>query len=186
MTYFSNLPLVGYNNNISRNLLLKSAIVKNIFNRINVFYNYIVPEGYRPDMVAYEEYGSSDYDWIVYLSNNIVDPYHDWPIDYKNFKGYLESKYGTDVYTLQSQILHYKYTGITNEDPDQVALITWTMTPETHALIAATEPESLSGWSPVYVYDYEDEINDAKRSIKLISKSYLSQIERELSVVFKT
>lgn len=185
MAYFRELPLVDYNNQLSRNVILKAAILKSILDKIDVFYNYIIPEGYRPDMVAHEEYGNSEYDWVVYLSNNITDPYYEWPMDYKNFAGYLESKYGTDVYTLQSQILHYKYTGLTNEDPNQVALIDWTMTPETHSVLAAESGENVSGWTPVFVYDYEDNLNDQRRNIKLISKYYLPQIQKELSKVFK-
>lgn len=166
-------------------MLLKSAILKNLLDQISVYYNYLVPEGYRPDMVANEEYGDSNYDWVVYMSNDIVDPYYDWPLDPASFNQYLEAKYSTDIYTLQSQIKHYKYTGYSNEDPNQVALIDWTMTPETHSILASANAESVSGWSPVYTYDYEDELNDKKRSIKLISKVYLSQIDRELQTIFK-
>lgn len=186
MSYFKELPLVNYDNRQSRNLILKSAILKDVMNKVSVFYNYIIKEGYRPDMVANEEYGSPEYDWIVYLSNDLVDPYYDWPMDNRTFASYLEAKYNTDVYTLQSQILHYKYTGLTNESEEDIAMITWKMSPETHTILAAEDPLNVSGWSPVYVYDYEDDLNNSRRSIKLISKSYLSQIEKELSVVFKT
>ena len=185
MAYFKEFPLTNYGNNLSRNIILKSAIVKDVMNKVSVFYNYVIQEGYRPDMVAYEEYGNSEYDWVVYLSNNIVDPYYDWPIDSNNFRGYLEAKYNTDIYTLQSQILHYKYTGLNSESDEEIAMTNWTMTPETHALLAAEDPTSVSGWTPVYVYDYEDDINNSKRSIKLISRFYISQIERELSEIFK-
>lgn len=137
-------------------------------------------------MVAYEEYGSPEYDWVVYLSNNITDPYYEWPIDGRNFRGYLEAKYNTDIYTLQGQILHYKYTGLTNESEEQIAMKTWTMTPETHAILSTVDPTEVAGWSPVYVYNYEEELNDSRRSINLISRSYLPQIERELTEIFKT
>lgn len=185
MAYFREFPLVDYGNHQSRNIILKSAILKSVLDKASVFYNYIIKEGYRPDMVAFEEYGDPEYDWIVMLSNSLMDPYYEWPMDNKTFRGYIEAKYNSDVYTLQSQILHYKYTGLTNETPEQIAMISWTMTPETHAILAVQEPTSVSGWSPVYVYDYEDDLNDSRRSIKLISKTYLSQIEKELSTVFK-
>lgn len=185
MAYFKEFPLTKYNNNLSRSIILKSAIVKSVLEKTSVFYNYIIEEGYRPDMVAYEEYGSPEYDWVVYLSNDITDPYYDWPIDGKNFKAYLEAKYNTDIYTLQSQILHYKYTGLTNETEQDIASITWTMSPKTHSVLSVTDPEKVSGWTPVYVYDYEDDLNDSRRSIKLISRTYIPQIERELAEIFK-
>lgn len=185
MAYFKEIPLVEYNTRLSRNIILKSAILKDVLNKVSVFYNYIVQEGYRPDMVANEEYGSPEYDWLVYLSNDLIDPYYDWPMDNRTLAGYLEAKYGTDIYTLQSQILHYKYTGLTNESEEEIAMISWTMSPKTHEVLTDEDPVSLSGWSPVYVYDYENDMNDSRRSIKLISKSYLSQIEKELATVFK-
>lgn len=185
MTYFKELPLIDYNKTLSKNIILKSAILKDVIQKASVFYSYVIQEGYRPDMVANEEYGNPQYDWIVYLSNNIIDPYYNWPMDYKMFAGYLEAKYGTDVYTLQSQILHYKYTGTTDQSPEEIAMISWTMTPETHAILAADDPTSVTGWSPVYVYDYEDDQNDSRRSIQLISKVYIPQIENELTKIFK-
>lgn len=185
MSYFKEFPLTNYNNLLSRNIILKSAIVKEVLNKASAFYNYIIQEGYRPDMVANEEYGNPEYDWVVYLSNDIVDPYYNWPIDGKDFKGYLEAKYNTDIYTLQSQVLHYKYTGLTNETAEEIAMVNWTMSPETYTILGDVDPVSVSGWSPVYVYDYEDDLNDSKRSIKLISRAYITQIERELSVIFK-
>lgn len=35
-------------------------------------------------------------------------------------------------------------------------------------------------WVPYRVYEYEQAINDNKRNIQLIDRSYLSQIEKEL------
>lgn len=185
MKYFKEYPLINYDNSASKNIILKVAILKNVFDKINSYYPYIIPEGYRPDMVANEVYGSPYYDWIVYLCNDIVDPYYGWPMEYSNFSGYLQAKYNTDIYTLQSQIHHYKYVGLTNESPEQVAMINWTMTPETYAIAGAANAESVSGWGPVYTYDYEDQLNDDKRSIKLISDVYLPQINKEFTEIFK-
>ena len=185
MKYFRQYPLINYNNQISKDILLKAAVVKNVFDKIDAYYTYIIPENYRADMVANEVYGNPYYDWIVYLCNDIIDPYYGWPLEYDKFKSYLEAKYNTDVYTLQSQIHHYKYVGITDEDPKQIALKTWTMTPETHAIAAAANAESVTGWAPVYTYHYEDELNDSKRSIRLISDVYLPQINKEFAEIFK-
>jgi hypothetical protein len=35
-------------------------------------------------------------------------------------------------------------------------------------------------WKPYRVYEYEQALNDNKRNIQLIDRSYLSQIEKEL------
>ena len=41
--------------------------------------------------------------------------------------------------------------------------------------------DELIYWEPVSAYTYETEVNESKRSIKLIDKAYVDQIERELS-----
>jgi len=35
-------------------------------------------------------------------------------------------------------------------------------------------------WIPYRIYDYENAINENKRNILIVDKSYLSQVEREL------
>jgi hypothetical protein len=58
-----------------------------------VFLPYTIEEGLRPEDVAYYYYGSVEYTWLVYLANNIVDPYHEWPLSQEKFDAYLINKY---------------------------------------------------------------------------------------------
>lgn len=47
------------------------------------------------------------------------------------------------------------------------------------------DPYSLDGWTPVYAYDYELELNDKKRSIKLLDTSYIPEVENQLKYIFR-
>jgi hypothetical protein len=181
MSYFSNFPKIDYFNSKSRNIILRAALISDVFNKSNVFYKYIVPEGYRPDHVAQEVYGNPNLDWVIFFSNNIIDPYYDWPLDQYNFKSYLEKKYSKTMYELQNTEKHYKYTGIGGETEQDIARKSWIMTVDTYNALSA---EERSGWSLVSVYDYETELNDSKRSLNLLSYSYLPQIINELSKTF--
>ena len=91
----------------------------------------------------------------------------------------MVKKYNKSLYELQSQISHYKYTGLTNEAQEDIDRKSWFMSTTTHSLIDDT-----AGWSPVYLYDYETELNDAKRSIKLLNRIYVPQLTRELKKIF--
>ena len=102
MAYFSNFPKIDYSNSTSRNIILKAALVRSVIENNSVFYNYIIKEGQRADMVADEVYGNPTLDWVVYLSNDIVDPFYDWPLDSGNFKRYLEKKYSKTIFELQN------------------------------------------------------------------------------------
>jgi len=179
MAYFKNFPKISYNGITARNLLLKSAIVAEVFAKKNAFYPYIVQDAYRPDMVAGEVYGSPFYDWVVYFSNSIVDPYYDWPLSSNDLDLFMQKKYGKTKYELMNTISYYEYTGITSDSIEDVARKSWKMSPDTHAMI-----DNTAGWSAVTIYDEEVRVNDSKRSIQLLSPIYLGQIETELGSIF--
>ena len=181
MTYFTNFPKINYFDRETRSIINKAAIIADVFSKSDGFYPYIIKDYERPDIIAFQEYNDENLDWVVYFSNSIVDPYYDWPLFPESFKLYLEKKYGKSVYELQSEISHYKYTGITNDTAEDIKRKSWLMSTTTHALIGDT-----SGWTPVFVYDYEDELNEAKRSIKLLNKSFIPQIKKELRDIFTT
>jgi hypothetical protein len=181
MAYFSNFPSIVYNGVTCRNIILKSAILSEVFNKKSVFYRYIIKEGMRPDMVAHDVYGDPTYDWVVYFSNYVVDPYYDWPLDTNDFNGFIEKKYGQTIYQLQNTTSHYRYTGQANDTQADKDRKNWKMSANTYSNLSADE---IAGWTPISVYDYENELNDAKRSIQLLSVNYLSQIENELAEIF--
>ena len=179
MAFFYNFQTINYFNKDARNIIAKAAILPSILSKLDGFYPYVIKDYERPDMIAFNEYGDEELDWIIYFSNNIVDPFYDWPLSPENFNSYMVKKYNKSLYELQSQISHYKYLGITNESQEDIDRKSWIMSTETHALTDDT-----AGWYPVYVYDYETELNDAKRSIKLLNKIYIPQLKRELKKIF--
>lgn len=181
MAYFKNFPKINYLNEESRNIILKAALVSKVFENADAFFPYVIKDYERPDIIAFTEYGDELLDWVVYFSNDIVDPYYSWPLFPEQWKGYMEKKYNKSLYELQGDIRHYKYVGITGESSEDIARKSWLMTPTTHARIGDT-----TGWAPVSVYDYEQELNDAKRSIKLLNKYFIPQLEKELKTIFNT
>ena len=57
---------------------------------------FTIKEGERAEDIADYYYGSVDYTWLVYLSNNILDPYHEWPMAEAEFNQYLIEKYSEE------------------------------------------------------------------------------------------
>jgi hypothetical protein len=184
MAYFYNFPKINYFDVEVRNIILQAALIKKVFNNADAFYPYIIKDFERPDLIAYDVYGDETLDWLIYFSNDIIDPYYDWPLFGDQFNDYIEKKYGVTAYETMNDIVHYKYTGITNDSAEDIARKSWTMSKETHDIMVLYG-ENTSGWTPVYVYDYEMELNEAKRTIKILNKSYLSQIEKEIKDIFK-
>jgi len=79
-------------------------------------------------------------------------------------------------------IKHYEYTGIGGETQDQISRKNWPMPIETFQNLSAEEK---SGWSAVYIYDYEKRKNEEKRNIRLLDKYYLPQAIEEFESIVK-
>lgn len=180
MDLFKSIPKVTYNGVSATNLLAKIGVVKKYLSRYDLYYPYSVRDGERPDTIAYDYYGNSEYAWLVLIVNEIYDPYYGWPLTDRQFHDYLRAKYGA-VYELKSQIKHYGYTGIDGNTQEEIRRLDFPMSITTWNSLDA---EAKSGWTPVYVYDWEAQRNEDKRSIRLLSNSYLKQVDRELIALF--
>jgi hypothetical protein len=168
--FFENFPVVSYGGVSLRNLMLKTDIIKSVLDTVQVFHPFVIRDGERADTVAYDYYGNSELYWLVYMANDIVDPYYDWPLTQAEFKDFIVKKYGS-AEAAQGTLLYWS-----NPDFD------YYMTDETRNLL---DVEFLSGWNtPVYAYDYEDGLNEAKRNIRLIDSSYAPQVVAEIGRIY--
>jgi hypothetical protein len=91
--YFENFPVINYQGRNVRDITRRNKFLKSVTTNPLLFLPYTVKEGERAEDIAYNYYGSTDYTWLVYLSNNIVDPYHQWPLSEEDFHKYLIQKY---------------------------------------------------------------------------------------------
>lgn len=92
-SYFKNFPLIEYKGRKVRDITRRSGFSKSLANNPYLYMPYTVTEGERPEDIADFYYGSVDYIWLVYLSNNILDPYLDWTLSAEDFNNYLIEKY---------------------------------------------------------------------------------------------
>lgn len=93
MKYFENFPIIEYEGRRVRDISRRSSFVRALSNNPYIYYPYTVSEGERAEEVAHFYYGSVDYVWLVYMANNIIDPYHEWPMDPQTFNDYIVEKY---------------------------------------------------------------------------------------------
>lgn len=200
--YFENFPTALYDQSgikpqrpiVVTNIIARSRLLSDL--NSSVYYTYQVQDGETPEIIADKYYGSSGRHWIVMYANNIVDAQYDWPLNYDAFNKYIENKYGSDA-TAKTQIHHYEktiqktdsFTGKITTETYEIDATAYAALPDT-----STENINLSDGSTVniittrsivYAYDYEETQNDKKRNIKIIDKLYVSQLEAELSNIFK-
>jgi hypothetical protein len=93
--YFKNFANITYGNKKAKNIMARPKIVDDVLSNTEAFYDYIIPEGFRAEQVADLYYDNPEYVWLIYLCNNIVDPYYDWPLTQTEFDQYLTDKYGS-------------------------------------------------------------------------------------------
>jgi hypothetical protein len=179
MSSFNYFPKITYNNLKSINIMSKVGLIRDYNTRYEKFYSYLVKEGERPDIIAYREYGDSSLDWIIYLSNEIIDPYSGWVMNNDDFINYLEDKYNVraeklNTVLISSSISHYYYKGLPSDTQEIISSYNYTMTKETYDKLG-----NPSGWVPKSIFDYEDEMNESKRTIKLLRSNYINEFKTQ-------
>jgi hypothetical protein len=190
--FFSNYPRIAYDitgsnstvpdYDVAVNLMVRNKLKDAVETDVSAYYPYVVPEGMRPDILAHQYYGDTIYTWTIYLVNNILDPYWEWPLSYKDFRTYMIDKYGS-IEIAQSQIHHYEYTararaektGTSVPVPEYKLEIDY----QTYTETAVDEREI------IYSYGYEQDLNELKREIQLIDVAYITQVQDEARGLFR-
>jgi hypothetical protein len=137
--FLSYAPPITHSGAIATNVFSKLKLVATQGQNPYTYHPYVIKDGDRPDTIANAYYGSPEYAWLIYLANDIVDPYYDWPLSYSEFAGYLVDKYGSVEYA-QEKILFYTV----NWENDETSLTV----PGYNALPASLKKY----WSEVYDY----------------------------------
>ena len=122
--YFSYLPDFDYVSRLSGSQISDYVRVKNLFKRTKVndtifgnltnFTKYKIIGNERPDQVAFKIYGESNLDWLVMLTNNIVNYQNEWPLPNDAFYDYLLAKYGTEEKMFS--VHHYETQEVKSSD----------------------------------------------------------------------
>jgi Base plate wedge protein 53 len=136
--YFDKFPLISYSNNVVVNITERAKILNGVMANPYVFYPLDINNGLRPDQVAYNIYNDQFKSWIVYLSNDIIDPYYQWYLQNDDFNEYLKKKYNVgSIYTLQQKVAFYRNNWY-NSDNISVAAFN------------ALDTNAYIYWEPVY------------------------------------
>lgn len=189
--FFTPNPLVLYDplntnrrhlaTDITRRFKLENAIKSPSL----IYYNYMIKDTDRPDIIADKLYGDSTLDWLIFVINNIFDPYFQWPLTYKQFNDYLAQKYGS-ASVAQAGIHHYEKIIQARKDyntPDGERIVI----PENALQVDQTTYTSLasSDRRSVTNYEFEENANNRKRSIKLIDAAFIPAIVQQFDEIYR-
>ena len=184
--YFRPLPLVRYDikkNNLPlllTNVTARYKIRDILKNKVAIYYDYIVKDGDRPDNIAFKYYEDETLDWLIYLVNDIIDPYYDWPLDQSSFDKYIRTLYGS-VASAKGTVFEYRKI-ITK----QKVLFDGTNVPERFIVVDQNTYNTLATTDrrEVDAYEYYEEENNNKRRIRLLDKRFAANVKSEVEVIF--
>lgn len=92
--YFSNFPLITYSNTVCRDITRRVAVRDIIRNSSDAYAPYELKDGQRADQIAGAYYSNDERDWLVWLSNDMLDPYS-WHKGDEEFNRHIVEKYGS-------------------------------------------------------------------------------------------
>jgi hypothetical protein len=197
MEYFKTLPKLlvtgNHTSQIVTNILARASIISSLINDPLLFYEYDIKDTDTPEIIAHKYYESVERFWIVLISNQILDPQWDWPMSNRVFDSYINNKYSL---TEQSMVHHFEKV-ITQTHANSLIITTQSITIDEDTyndlLESSNTFNTITGPVTIQItkkivdnYTYEYQLNESKRNIKLLNKTYVTKIESELFKLMST
>lgn len=203
--FFQKLPKILYDNVLLTDISTRIRYSEFYWMKDpKLYYDYVYQDHDTPDNVAARYYDDSTLHWIILLTNGILNPLFDLPLNNISFIDYLNEKYKTEGNLLN--LSGIRYAQIT---PDPVYgyqklitlynLSTRTLISEDYYLIDKYTYDRLQEYDKTFVDNYENilysqkkqsivtiyarenEINENKRNIKILKKEYKGEAIKSLT-----
>jgi hypothetical protein len=161
-----------------------------------LFYEYAIQEGDTPEIIAEKYYEDPYRYWVVLLSNEILDPLWDWPLDNLTFLSYIDAKYATEAeaadktpfeYTNTEVYQYQKIQTVKNlvSEEEKTTIINLTQTDYNALTTSVTDytlPDSTVSRVTidkkiVTLFEYESNLNESRRQIKLLNSDFVGNFE---------
>ena len=198
--YFRKLPNLNYpsllktrESNVdfvqTKNLFRRVKIREDLFGNFMQFEKYKVVGDERPDNVAEKIYDNDDLDWVILLSNNIIDIKNDWPLTQSQFNEFVNEKYTPQQLV---SIHHYETlelrdnknqlilpAGITVDENFNIEYLSGGQIKSTNSLIDGRPIKAVT------FFDFENDLNDRKRNINILKPDLLGVFIKDFERVMK-
>jgi len=202
MKFFNSFPkILDNNNNYVTNLIVRTDLIPSLMDNASLFYQYDMQDGDTPEIIANKYYGDPYRYWLFLYSNNIMDPQWDLALSDANFNIYLNSKYAEAAMAMDQSAIEYTQTTIngyyktistydtisqtTSSNDYQIDYATYLITPEYESISTTLEDGStvittITTYSQT-IYDHEIELNEIKRSVKILDSIHARDMENQLT-----
>jgi hypothetical protein len=215
--YFRQLPNFDYVTrsssveNISKytetkNLFRRAKLRPDIADNILFFTKYTIIGDERPDNIAFKFYDDETLDWVILLSNNILNVQSEWPLTQRSFENVMLEKYG-NYEVFYNGIHHYETKEVTNSSGKTLIKsglrisnewqtgggfirkendngdVTYSYEYYEPQISSTVEVSFNDLVNPITNYEYEERIENEKRNIFVLKPQYLNIIFNDLDEI---
>lgn len=195
MTYFSNFPTIDYNGKKIRDITKRTIAIDSIKNNGVPMQAFQLNENERSDFLAAALFQRPEFDYIFFLINDIVDPYHEWYLPQDLFDQFVINKYGGESLSVRYyyyydryqrildtsfKVTFEKYINFTTGERalfEGVESTKTIITPATYDALSASEQ---TAYTAVTNRDYEAEENAKRKYLNGVLPEYGSLINRQI------
>tara|TARA_Y100000004_G_scaffold126454_1_gene142340 strand:- start:1704 stop:2225 length:522 start_codon:yes stop_codon:yes gene_type:complete len=166
MSYFENFPQIFYDSKgdkkytVLTNLLSRVKLIDGAKKNIVDFDYYDVKDGETPEMIAHKYYDDVNLHWTIMVVNEVIDYYEDWPMSVQKFEEFVKNKYDNP-----QAIHHYEISQTSGDTTVKIDV----------GMNTTDYPSAVA----VSNYQYEDSLQEKKRSIRLIQPRYIKEFVKE-------
>ena len=201
-TYYSNANNAP-NLDVVTNIIARFSFQDDVKNNTSSFYEYQIKDSDTPEIIASKIYSDPEKHWVVLLFNNVIDPQYDWPLDQRTLITHINDKYAANGATHSPFLTgiqwaqdagnvktFYKTVTRTSSKPTKNQIVEKIEIDETtHTNLPVTTTtytlqdgsritETITKTTQTY-YDYEIDLNESKRNIKLLKPEYVDSVFEE-------
>lgn len=189
MAYFKRLPNIEYDKKpltfpfsereyvLAKNFFRRYKVTEGSYNFQNFFSEYNMTDTDRVDYLSYKFYNTSEFDWVILITNNIINSYFDLPIRESDLYEIVQKTYGNP-----EGIHHYETYEVKNSS-GLVVLKSGLQVEQSfynsvykyydNGSVISVNGNTIS--KPITNYEYELKLNDEKRKIYILRPEYVQE-----------
>ena len=170
--YFNFFPTVDYvnvgqsNSKTVTNILKRAAIREVIKDNLAIYTKYIIKSGETPESIAFNVYGDAELHWVILLTNDIYDRYHQWPMNVNQFLAYVNEKY-----TNPNATHHYEISQSSGDTSVKIDI--------------GSDNTDYPSATAVTNFEYEESRQDDLRQIRLLNVAQVNKVVNDFSRLMK-
>ncbi len=201
--YFSLYPKIFYNNVLVTDLMVRVKAKASWLSDPSIYYTYLYKDSDKPEHIAQKYYGDEELHWIILITNNVFNPDFDFPMSIDIFPRYIEDKYkelGAPLnltgmeYARQTPDPVFRYQkiikktygdGTSDIEYFVIDRKTFEEMPFRESFDININDEIVTyevsrRYPVVTILDHEQDVNEAKRVIKILNKNLVQKAKNEL------